>query len=46
MRRQSNYEQLVEQYKQELLADEKRISQIELQLESKHEKLVSENRVN
>ncbi|RDW18406.1 FbpB family small basic protein [Oceanobacillus arenosus] len=36
-----NFDQLVKQNKQELLEDEKKITQIELRLEKKHRDLVS-----
>ncbi|MBU8791701.1 FbpB family small basic protein [Oceanobacillus caeni] len=39
-----NFEQLVEQNKQELLDDEKRIQQIELRLEKKHKELLKSKR--
>jgi len=39
MEYKSNFENLVHQNIQEILRDEKRLSQIELQLEKKHEEL-------
>ncbi|WP_082918071.1 FbpB family small basic protein [Oceanobacillus sp. Castelsardo] len=40
-----NFEQLVEQNKQELLNDEKSIDQIELRLEKKHKELLKSKRI-
>lgn len=39
-----NFEQLVNQNKQELLSDEERVSQIEMRLEKKQAELVTEKR--
>ncbi|PXY53524.1 FbpB family small basic protein [Virgibacillus profundi] len=46
MRPKSNFERLVQQNREELLEDKKRLSQLELQIEKKHEILATKNRVN